>query len=41
MFKANRYVTGATFEHYIAAREHLENFEKSELLQLPVSRKYQ
>lgn len=37
VFKANRYVTGASFEHYIVAREHVENFERSELLQLPVS----
>ena len=37
VFKANRYVTGASFEHYIAAREHLDNEVRSELLQLPVS----
>jgi hypothetical protein len=37
VFKANRYVTGASFEQYLAARDHLDNFEKSELLQLPVS----
>ena len=37
VLKANRYVTGASFEQYIAAREHLDNEVRSELLQLPVS----
>ena len=36
--KTNRYVLGRSFAHYVAAREHATtNFERSELLHLPVS----
>ena len=35
--KANAYATSASFDHYLSARENLGNFERSELLQLPLS----
>ena len=32
--KTNHYVTTGSFEHYVGAREHLTNYERTELLQV-------